>query len=86
MFGLRIAQVMTSLAFVGYHIIQGWDVQTAFLGPGIWAFVFGLGAVWSKGIALPTGIHVALNLNQLVFGMSITPPFFSIAAFSVTLI
>jgi len=37
-------------------------------GPGIWALVFGLGAAWSKGIALPTGIHVALNLSQQVVG------------------
>ncbi|MBL0236406.1 MAG: hypothetical protein IPQ02_07260 [Saprospiraceae bacterium] len=41
----------------------------AFLGPAIWAFVFGLGAIVSRGIALPTGIHVALNIGQQVFGM-----------------
>ena len=35
-------------------------------GPGIWALVFGLGAAWSKGIALPTDIHEALNLSQRV--------------------
>ena len=34
-----------------------------------WAFVFGLGAIVSRGIALPTGIHVALNIGQQVFGM-----------------
>ena len=38
-------------------------------GPGIWALVFGLGAAWSKGIALPTGIHVALNLSQQITSM-----------------
>lgn len=68
-FGLRITQILVALAFAVYHIVQGWNIQVAFLGPGIWAFVFGLGAVWSKGIALPTGIHVALNFLQQVVGM-----------------
>ncbi len=68
-FGLRITQIIVAIAFAVYHIVQGWNIQVAFLGPGIWAFVFGLGAVWSKGIALPTGIHVALNFLQQVVGM-----------------
>src|SRR5690606_41626659 len=37
---------------------------------GIWALIFGIAAVRSKGIALPTGIHVGLNLIQSIFGMS----------------
>lgn len=68
-FGLRITQLIVAIAFALYHIIQGWDFQVAFLGPAIWAFVFGLAAIWSKGIAVPTGIHVALNLIQQVLGM-----------------
>jgi uncharacterized protein len=48
---------------------MGWDITVSLLGPGIWALVFGLGAAWSKGIALPTGLHVALNLAQTVVGM-----------------
>lgn len=68
-FGLRITQLLVAISFAIYHIVQGWDIQISFLGPGIWAFVFGLGAVWSKGIALPTGIHVALNFLQEIMGM-----------------
>ncbi|MFZ4521491.1 MAG: CPBP family intramembrane glutamic endopeptidase [Bacteroidales bacterium] len=68
-FGLRIALPVSAIAFAIYHIITGWNVQMAFLGPGIWAFVFGLSAIWSKGIALPTGLHVALNLGQQLVGM-----------------
>ena len=68
-FGLRITQVIIAVSFALYHIIQGWGFQIAFLGPGIWAFVFGLAAVWSKGIAVPTGIHMALNLIQQLVGM-----------------
>lgn len=68
-FGLRIAQLLVAVAFAIYHIVQGWNIEISFLGPGIWAFVFGLGAVWSKGIALPTGIHIAINFLQEVLGM-----------------
>lgn len=68
-FGLRKTQIIIAIAFALYHIIQGWGIAIAFLGPGIWAFVFGLGAIWSKGIALPTGIHFALNLMQQLLGM-----------------
>lgn len=68
-FGLRFTQLIVAVAFALYHIIQGWDFQIAFLGPGAWAFVFGLAAVWSNGIALPTGIHVALNLMQSLMGL-----------------
>lgn len=68
-FGLRITQLIVAVVFALYHIVQGWNWQIAFLGPGIWALVFGLAAAWSKGIAVPTGIHVALNLMQTLFGM-----------------
>ena len=43
-FGLRITQII--VAFAVYHIINGWDNLIAFAGPGIWAFVFGLAAIW----------------------------------------
>lgn len=67
-FGLRATQLIVAIVFAAYHILNGWNYQLAFLGPGIWAFVFGLAAVWSKGIALPTGIHVALNVIQQLIG------------------
>lgn len=69
-FGLRITQAMVVIAFALYHIPLGWSILSAFLGPGIWALVFGIAAVQSKGIALPTGIHVGLNLIQSIFGLS----------------
>ena len=68
-FGLPLTQVIVAVAFALYHISMGWDITVAILGPGLWSLVFGLGAAWSKGIALPTGIHVALNLSQQVVGM-----------------
>lgn len=68
-FGLRITQIIVAIAFALYHIIGGASVYSAFIGPGTWAFVYGLTAVWSGGIALPTGIHVALNVLQPLTGM-----------------
>ncbi len=68
-YGFRLTQWLVAIAFASYHIVQGWNISTAFFGPSIWAFVFGLGAIYSRGIALPTGLHVALNIGQQVFGM-----------------
>lgn len=68
-FGLWITQIIIALGFAGYHIAQGWDWQMAVWGPSIWALVFGLAAVWSNGIALPTGIHVALNVIQQLISL-----------------
>ena len=68
-FGLRMTQLIVVIAFALYHIPIGWSILSAFLGPGIWALVFGIAAVQSKGIALPIGIHVGLNLLQSIVGM-----------------
>ena len=62
-------QLIVAIVFALYHLSMGWNPLISFLGPGIWALVFGLGAAWSKGIALPTGIHVALNLSQQITSM-----------------
>lgn len=67
--GLLWAQIITAVAFALYHIVSGWDWKIAFLGPGSWAFVFALAAIWSRGIAVPTGLHAALNFLQVLVGM-----------------
>jgi len=38
-FGLRITQLVTALAFSSYHILNGWSIYTSFTGPFVWAFV-----------------------------------------------
>jgi uncharacterized protein len=68
-FGLRITQIIVAVAFALYHVVGGQSIISSFLGPGIWAFVFGLAAVSSGGIAVPFGIHVALNILQPLTGM-----------------
>lgn len=68
-YGIFWAQLIAAIAFALYHIVGGWSWQVAFLGPFVWAFVFGLAAILSRGIALPTGIHVALNFLQPLTGL-----------------
>jgi membrane protease YdiL (CAAX protease family) len=68
-FGLRATQLIVAVVFALGHVLGGQSVASSFLGPGIWAFVFGLAAVWSGGIAMPFGIHLALNLLQPLTGM-----------------
>jgi uncharacterized protein len=67
--GVRYTQIIVAIAFALYHLITGWNIQLAFLGPGVWAFVFGFAATRSGGIAVPTGIHVALNSVQSLIGL-----------------
>jgi uncharacterized protein len=67
--GLFWTQIIVAIAFALYHVVGGWKWQVAFLGPFSWAFVFGLAAFWSRGIAMPTGLHAALNFLQVLVGM-----------------
>jgi membrane protease YdiL (CAAX protease family) len=66
--GIRTAIFITSILFALYHIVNGWSLASCFLGPGIWGLIFGLSAVYSRGIAMPTGIHYAVNLTTSAFG------------------
>lgn len=68
-FGFRLTQIILALAFALYHIAQGWNLPTAFFGPAIWALIFAWAAAWSGGIAMPTGIHFALNAAQQLTGL-----------------
>ena len=68
-YGIWVAQLIVAIAFALYHIVYGWSVYSAFTGPFVWAFVFGIAAVWSGGIAMSMGIHVAVNILQPMTGM-----------------
>lgn len=68
-YGVWLAQFVSAIGFALYHVASGWTWYIAFMGPFIWAFIFGLSALWSGGIAMPTGIHAALNIWQVVLGM-----------------
>ena len=66
--GIRLSILITSILFALYHIVCGWTIANAFYGPAVWGLVFGIAAVYSKGIAMPTGIHYAANLTTDAFG------------------
>ena len=68
-FGLRLTQMMMAILFAYYHDASGVTFTAQLLGPGIWAFIFGIAAVWSDGLALPTGLHAAANVVQAILGM-----------------
>jgi uncharacterized protein len=68
-YGIWVAQIVTAVAFALYHLPGGSSLLGVLLGPGIWGLVFGIAAAWSRGIAVPFGIHVALNAGQMVMGM-----------------
>lgn len=60
-FGLRITQIIIAILFALYHVLNGWSLGLAFLGPGIWALAYGLSAIFSDGISMPTGLHYGVN-------------------------
>lgn len=68
--GLRMSIIITSLLFAVYHIANGWTIAGAFLGPGVCGIIFGLSAIYSNGISMPTGIHYAFNLTTSAFGIT----------------
>lgn len=68
-YGFLTAQFIVAIAFALYHVVYGWPWMVAFMGPFVWAFIFGLARVQSGGVAMPTGIHIALNAGQIILGM-----------------
>lgn len=68
-FGIRITLLIVAVAFALYHMAMGWSIYIALTGPFVWSFVFGLATIWSKGIALPAGIHSTVNMLQNMLGL-----------------
>lgn len=71
--GIRLSIIIISILFAVYHIANGWTVAMSFYGPGIWGLFFGIAAIYSKGIAMPTGLHYAANLTTSAFGAPNNP-------------
>lgn len=67
--GAMPALIITSVLFGLYHVVFGWGIQ-GFFSTSIWGLAFGLLAIYSKGISMPTGFHAAGNLVQSAFGSS----------------
>ncbi len=66
--GLRLTQFVMAFLFAIYHILDGGSLVNALIGPGIWGLAFGLAAVISNGISMPTGLHYGLNLILALLG------------------
>ncbi len=67
-FGVWPAQILLAILFAWYHDFTGTTFFNQLLGPGIWAFIYGITAVWTKGIAFPTGLHMAINVVLALVG------------------
>ena len=68
-FGLRITQVVMAILFAFYHDLSGVTFFQQLMGPGVWALIFGVAAVWSDGIAFPIGLHAGLNVVLGILGL-----------------
>ena len=71
--GVRYAIIITSILFAIYHVVNGWTIQNSFLGAGVWGIIYGIAAVYSNGIGMPTGVHYAANLTTAAFGITQGP-------------
>jgi membrane protease YdiL (CAAX protease family) len=67
------AQIIILIVFSLEHVAGGMIWYQAFLGAGTGALLFGLAALKTKGIALPTGLHAAWNFGQWFLGFKNEP-------------
>lgn len=67
--GLRYTIIITSILFAYYHDMTGATFISQLIGPGVWGIIYGVGAIWSKGLGMPTGIHIGANLVSAAFGL-----------------
>jgi membrane protease YdiL (CAAX protease family) len=67
-FGTERAQIIVAFAFAAMHLVFGWSWQMTVFGVLPSALLFGAAAARSGGLAMPTGVHAALNLARLMTG------------------
>lgn len=67
--GRLTAQLVVAALFIAEHVVGGMTWPGAIIGAGMGAWLFGLAALRSKGIALPIGIHTAWNFGQWAWGL-----------------
>lgn len=66
--GIWVTQIIIAVLFALYHVAGGQSLASAFLGPGVWSFVFGLAVIMSGGIGVATGLHYGANLVLAALG------------------
>ncbi len=82
--GIWVSQGIIAIAFALYHIAGGQDVLNSLLSTSLWSVIFGLAAVYSRGLAFSTGIHAASTVGQAVLGMKIQEGFNAILTLQPT--
>jgi membrane protease YdiL (CAAX protease family) len=74
------AQLGLALAFGATHLLFGWSWSTIALGVIPSALLFGVAALRSGGLAMPIGLHAALNLAQWIVGAKEVPGVWTLSA------
>jgi|CXWL01.1.fsa_nt_gi membrane protease YdiL (CAAX protease family) len=67
------AQLLVAVAFGATHLAFGWPWQSVVTGVIPSALLFGAVAQWSGGLAMPIGVHAAVNLARIASGESGSP-------------
>ncbi len=78
-FHFWLAQALVAAAFILYHILLGWPLFPAIVGTGTGALLFGMAAIATRGLAVPTGIHGAWNFGSWTVGARETAGFWRAA-------
>lgn len=76
--GSRGAQAVVAAAFAMSHVLYGWSWDTVVTGVLPNAILFGVVALASGGLAMPIGVHAALNLARWVVGETAAPGFWTL--------
>jgi uncharacterized protein len=71
--GVWPAQLAIAVTFGLMHLAFGWSVPTVLTGVIPSALLFGVLAVRTGGLAMPIGVHAALNVAQWVVGAKDSP-------------
>jgi uncharacterized protein len=67
--------VVTAIAFATFHLLFGWPLETVLVGVLPSGILFGTAAVVSGGLALPIGLHAAVNITMWAVGEKGAPGF-----------
>lgn len=78
--GLWPAQVSIAVAFGLAHLVFGWPWPTVVMGVVPSALLFGVVAIRSGGLAMPIGLHAALNVAYWMAGAKPTPGVWTLSA------
>jgi uncharacterized protein len=71
------AQAIVAVAFALTHFLYGWSWPSVVFGVLPSAVLFGAAALASRGLAMPIGLHMALNVAQWAIGEKESTGFFT---------